>query len=90
MANRNSEFLNISLLFHLRLQHVFIKGRGDMNLMNMKGTPLSDGNQMHGEEEYLDSMQDAILRLQEDGGIAPEIAHRPPMQPVDLRVERKP
>jgi hypothetical protein len=51
----------------------------------VKDTPLSDGNQLHGEEEYLDSVEDAINRLQEDGGVAPEIAHRPPVHTVDLR-----
>lgn len=51
----------------------------------MKDSPVSDGNQLHGEEADLDSIADAINRLQEDGGIAPEIAHRPPSHPVDLR-----
>lgn len=43
----------------------------------MSGDPTSDGNQLHGEELYLDSIADAINRLQEDGGIAPEIIHQP-------------
>lgn len=52
-------------------------------------TPVSDGNQLHGEEQFLDSIADAINRLQEDGGIAPEIAHRPPNHTIDLRGQSK-
>lgn len=41
-------------------------------------TPVSDGNQAHGSEVYLDSVFDGIDRLQQDGGVAPEIAHERP------------
>ncbi|EJY55010.1 hypothetical protein URH17368_2165 [Alicyclobacillus hesperidum URH17-3-68] len=41
------------------------------------GTPVPDGNQAHGSELFLDSVFDGIDRLQQDGGVAPEIAHRP-------------
>ncbi|WP_067622737.1 hypothetical protein [Alicyclobacillus acidiphilus] len=42
-----------------------------------KGNPTSDGNQAHGSEWFLDTVYDGIDRLQEDGGVAPELAHWP-------------
>jgi len=50
----------------------------------MTANPTDDGNQLHDEEVFLDSVADAINRLQEDGGVAPEIAHRPPSHPVKM------
>lgn len=46
----------------------------------MPNNPVSDGNQLHGGEVFLDSVYDGVDRLQEDGGIAPEIVHRPSSQ----------
>lgn len=43
----------------------------------MTGDPTEDGNQAHGSDVFLDSVFDGIDRLQEDGGVAPEMAHRP-------------
>ncbi|WAH35105.1 hypothetical protein [Alicyclobacillus dauci] len=46
----------------------------------MSNSPVSDGNQAHGSELFLDSVYDGIDRFQEDGGVAPELGHRPENQ----------
>ncbi|MDP9729856.1 hypothetical protein ACOJUR_09735 [Alicyclobacillus tolerans] len=39
-------------------------------------------------ETYQDSVLDAIDRLQEDGGVSPEISHRPPQHKVRIPKEK--
>lgn len=62
----------------------------------MRGDITQDGNQVHGDEVFLDSVFDGVDRLQEDGGISPEILHRtsdqvdpPPPNIPRRRVHRK-
>ncbi|MFB5190542.1 hypothetical protein [Alicyclobacillus fastidiosus] len=43
----------------------------------MGNDPTSDGNQMHGEARELDTVMDQVSSLQTDGGVSPELPHRP-------------
>ncbi|WP_377944934.1 hypothetical protein [Alicyclobacillus fodiniaquatilis] len=46
----------------------------------MKNDPTSDGNQLHGEAHYLDSVMAQVSELQTDGGVSPELQHQPTNQ----------
>lgn len=41
----------------------------------MGNNPTSDGNQLHGEAEFLDSVMNQVSDLQTDGGVSPELPH---------------
>ncbi|EPZ53137.1 MULTISPECIES: hypothetical protein [Alicyclobacillus] len=57
----------------------------------MGNNPTSDGNQMHGEACYLDSVMDQVSSLQTDGGVSPELPHRPAsqLQPPSPKIPRR-
>lgn len=57
----------------------------------MDNDPTSDGNQLHGEAEFLDSVLDQVSDLQTDGGVSPELRHHPTqnVQPPPPRILRR-
>ncbi|GMA63941.1 hypothetical protein NZD89_01135 [Alicyclobacillus fastidiosus] len=57
----------------------------------MGNDPTSDGNQMHGEACELDTVMDQVSSSQTDGGVSPELAHRPvhQMRPPAPRIARR-
>ena len=49
----------------------------------------ADTDKLHAEETVQDAVVDGIDRLQQDGGVSPEIEHRQTRHQMDLRSEKE-